>query len=161
MRSRCTPRCGSSPSRDMQSRFGVIRDRKKEILRLHAEYSHREETPSIDGHRPPALTLRSDTEVIEQARSEKNGKFDRLFRGDTSDYGHDHSAADDGFVHKLYSYTQDEEQIRRIHATSGLHRSTKSGRRPDYLRRSIDRARQNVTWFYQWPNEPTSQVSSD
>jgi hypothetical protein len=128
----------------------LIRHREKEILRLHAEYSQREETPSAGSHRPPALTSRSDAKVIEQARSEKNGKFDRLFRGDTSDFSHDHSAADDGFVHKLYSYTQDEEQIRGIHATSGLHRPEKSGRRPDYLRRSIERARRNVTWFYDW-----------
>jgi hypothetical protein len=94
----------------------------------------------------------SDEEVIEKARAENGGKFDRLWCGDMSDYGDDHSAADDGFVHKLYSYTQDEEQILRIHAMSGLHRSQKSGRRSDYLQRSINRARENVTWFYQWPH---------
>jgi hypothetical protein len=95
--------------------------------------------------------LQDDTEIVEKARSEKNGKFDRLLQGDIAEYGHDHSAADDAFVHKLWPYTQDEEQIRRIHAMSGLHRPEKSGRRPDYLRRSIERARKNVTWFYGWP----------
>lgn len=139
----------------------MIRDREQEVLRLHAEYSRLEEGLSTNGHWPPASTSLRDAVVIEKARSEKNGKFDRLFRGDASDYAYDHSAADDSFVHKLYSYTQDEEQIRRIHAMSGLHRPEKSGRRPDYLRRSIDRARQNVTWFYQWRNEPTPQMSAD
>jgi hypothetical protein len=103
--------------------------------------------------------LQDDEEIVGKARSEKNGKFDRLWRGEIAEYGHDHSAADDAFVHKLWSYTQDEEQIRRIHATSGLHRPEKSGRRPDYLRRSIDRARNNVTWYYEWPGEQGSLIS--
>jgi hypothetical protein len=129
----------------------VIRERKEELLRLHAQYAPKEE-PRPNGRRAHSSSPRSDEEVIEKARSEKNGKFDRLWRGDTSDYGHDHSDADDGFVHKLWPYTQDEEQVRRIHAASGLHRAEKSGRRPDYLRRSIERARKNVDWFYEWPD---------
>ena len=112
---------------------------------------------SANGHKvantqPHSYLPHSDEEVIEKARAENGGKFDRLWRGDTSDYGDDHSAADDGFVHKLYSYTQDEEQIKRIHAMSALHRPDKSGKREDYLQRSIERARENVTWFYPWPD---------
>jgi hypothetical protein len=103
----------------------------------------------------------SDEEIISRARAEKNGKFDRLWRGDTSDYGHDHSDADDAFIHKLWSYTQDDEQIRRIHAASGLHRPEKSGRRWDYLQRSLQRARKNVTWFYEWPGEAQLIVNGD
>jgi hypothetical protein len=95
---------------------------------------------------------RSDEEVIEKACSERSGKFELLWHGDLSDYDNDHSVADDAFVHKLWPYTQDEEQVRRIHAASGLHRPQKSGKRPDYLRRSIERARQNVSWFYVWPD---------
>jgi hypothetical protein len=118
---------------------------------------------SANGHSGPVSALEwvnnslSDEEVIEKALSESNGKFDRLWRGDMSDYPlkpdgeADHSSADDGFIHKLYSYTQDEEQIKRIHAMSGLHRPQKSGKRTDYLQRSIDRARKNVTWFYERP----------
>jgi len=90
-----------------------------------------------------------DEKVIEKAKAEKGGKFDRLWNGDLSDYGDDHSDADDGFVHKLYPYTQDEEQIKRIHAMSGLSRD-KSTKRGDYLQRSINRARKNVDWFYDW-----------
>src|ERR671910_2303983 len=36
---------------------------------------------------------------------------------------------------------------------SGLHRPEKSGRRFDYLERSVRRAEKNVTWFYEWPQE--------
>jgi hypothetical protein len=103
-------------------------------------------------HSPRFSSPRRDEEVIGKACAENGGKFNRLWHGDMSDYDNDHSAADDAFVHKLWSYTQDEEQIKRIHALSGLHRSEKSGRRPDYLERSINRARENVTWFYPWPD---------
>jgi hypothetical protein len=102
---------------------------------------------------------RSDDEVIARARDEKNGKFDRLWRGDLSDYDNDDSRADDGFVHKLWSYTQDADQVKRIHAMSSLHRPEKSGKRTDYLQRSIKRARNNVTWFYEWP-KPQGGVRS-
>lgn len=135
----------------------MIRDRSEEIRQLHAEHVPRDEPPQPNGHRGGAVASRSDDEIIERLRAERNGKFDRLWRGDTSDYGHDHSDADDGFVHKAWSYTQDEEQVRRIHAASRLHRPEKSGKRPDYLRRSIERARKNVVWFYEWPD--TAQIT--
>jgi len=134
----------------------VIQDRTEELARLHFEHTPREE-PSSNGHRPSgAGQLRypkSDGEVIEKVRAERNGKFERLMRGDLSDYEGDHSSADDGFVHKLWSYTQDAEQVKRIHAMSGLHRPEKSGRRADYLSRSIGRAAKNVAWFYEWQEE--------
>ena len=131
----------------------MISNRKDEIVRLHAKYTADRSVPDTNGHQPSASPFRSDAEIVERARSEKNGKFERLWQGDTAEYGHDHSAADDAFVHKLWPYTQDEKQIRRIHTMSGLHRPEKSGRRSDYLRRSIDRARKNVTFFYEWPGE--------
>jgi len=133
----------------------VIRDRTEELVRLHFEHTPREE-PSSNGHKPSgagAAPRKSDGEVIEKACAERNGKFERLWSGDLSDYEGDHSSADDGFVHKLWSYTQDAEQVKRIHAASGLHRPEKSGLRADYLRRSIDRAAKNVTWFYEWSEE--------
>jgi len=120
------------------------------LLKLHAAHAPKEEPARSNGHHPPRSAERTDEEIIGKARAEKNGKFDRLMRGDLSDYGGDHSDADDGFIHKVWSYTQDEDQVRRIHAASGLHRAEKSGKRPDYLRRSIERASKNVTWFYGW-----------
>src|SRR5215216_961583 len=127
------------------------------LTRKYLEESRTEET------RRPAYTAtsKSDEEIVAKACAENGGKLDRLWNGDLSDYGHDASSADDGFVHKLWPYTQDEEQIRRIHAMSGLHRPEKSGHRPDYLRRSIDRAPTNVTWFYEWPGEQSLLSSSN
>jgi hypothetical protein len=133
----------------------MIRDHRETgsvegLYREHFEKPVRR--PESNGHSPLAVQVseRSDAEVIEKARAERNGKFERLWNGDTSDYDYDHSDADDGFVHKLWSYTQDEGQVRRIHAMSGLHRPDKSGRRHEYLNYSIARARKNVGWFYEW-----------
>ena len=132
----------------------MIPDRTAELARLYLEHAPPASPgPSSNGRKPPGAAPRSDEEVIAKVRAERGGKFERLMRGDLSDYEGDHSSADDGFVHKVWSYTQDEEQVRRIHAASGLHRPEKSGRRLDYLRRSIDRAAKNVTWFYEWPGE--------
>ena len=130
----------------------MIRDHREtgSVESLYCE--HFERPAERNGHSPPAgqVSVRSDAEVIEKARAERNGKFDRLWNGDTSDYGHDHSSADDGFVHKLWPYSQDEDQVKRIHAASSLHRPGKSGKRADYLQRSIARARENTSWFYEW-----------
>src|SRR5688500_17374674 len=123
----------------------MIRDHRETgsvegLYREHFEKPVRR--PESNGHNPLAVQVseRSDAEVIEKARAERNGKFERLWNGDTSDYDYYHSDADDGFVHKLWSYTQDEGQVRRIHAMSGLHRPDKSGRRHEYLNYSIARA---------------------
>jgi AAA domain len=132
----------------------MIRERAKELARLYSEHAPREEHGGdANGHRAPAASSKSDEEIIEKICSERGGKFEMLMGGDLSDYDGDHSRADDAFVHKLWSYTQDPEQVKRIHAMSGLHRPEKSGRRFDYLERSITRAQRNVTWFYEWPEK--------
>jgi hypothetical protein len=143
----------------------VIRDHREtgSVEGLYREYFERStQRAESNGHSPPAgqASERTDAEVIEKARAERGGKFDRLWNGDTSDYGYDHSDADDGFVHKLWPYTQDEEQIRRIHAASGLHRADKSGRRYEYLQYSIERARENTSWFYEWES-PTLSLNGN
>ncbi len=138
----------------------MIKDRGEELARLHFEHSPRVEEPSTNGHAPvPGAVSRSDEEVIEKIRQERNGKFERLWNGDLSDYGGDHSAADDAFVHKVWSYTQDAEQVKRVHVASGLHRPGKSGRRLDYLERSIKRAEKNVTWFYEWSDKASINIT--
>jgi primase-polymerase (primpol)-like protein len=70
-------------------------------------------------------------------------------RGDLSDYDDDHSRADHGFVHLLWFWTQDPEQIKRIHGDSGLSRE-KSTRRHDYLDRFIQDASESCMETYDW-----------
>jgi primase-polymerase (primpol)-like protein len=89
----------------------------------------------------PFETPRSDDEVIALARAARNGaKFARLFDlGDTGAYDHDHSRADQALVSLLSYWTQDAEQLDRLMRRSGLCRD-KWTRRPDYRRRTTDRA---------------------
>jgi hypothetical protein len=126
------------------------KDQQAQIDALTRQYLT-DPKPEPNGRAPSLVSAvsKDDAEIIEKVRSERGGKFDRLFQGDISEYGNDDSSADHAFVYKLYSYTQDDEQIKRIHAASGLHRS-KSESRADYLQRSIDDARKQVTWFYDW-----------
>ena len=80
----------------------MIPDRTKELARLYAEHAPRKEHDGDTyGHKPHAFSSKSDEEVVEKIRSERGGKFERLMRGDLSDYDGDHSSADDAFVHKL------------------------------------------------------------
>ena len=110
-----------------------IPERQAELDALTREYlTDPEPEPNGNGHHRHVPLTKTDEEVIEKARSERNGKLERLLRGDLSDYDGAHSRADDGFIFKLWSYTQDEEQARRIHGMSALHRE-KSARRADYL----------------------------
>jgi hypothetical protein len=137
-----------------------IPERQDAIDALTRKYLTKPNTSEAEnGSRSYTAPSKGDEEIIEKARAERNGKFERLWRGDTSDYDHDASRADDGFVHKVWSYTQDEGQVERIHALSGLSRS-KSTRRADYLRRSMARASEGVTWFYEWPEERTNNRST-
>src|SRR3954447_9368215 len=102
---------------------------RQEVINAFVKEFWTDEKQSSNGHHPPpqsAGLTKNDEEVIAKARAERNGKFARLWHGNLTDYGGDHSRGDDSFVHKLYSYTQDEEQIKRIHATSALHRPEKS-----------------------------------
>jgi primase-polymerase (primpol)-like protein len=63
----------------------------------------RETAPTTTGDNGNArLVDMPDNLIIDRARRASNGaKFERLMRGDLSDYGGDHSAADEGFVWHL------------------------------------------------------------
>jgi putative DNA primase/helicase len=74
---------------------------------------------------PPAPTLPmdlDDAEILERARNAKNGaKFIALWNGDISGYT-SHSEADAALAAMLAFYTRNPDAIRRLFASSGLHR---------------------------------------
>jgi primase-polymerase (primpol)-like protein len=82
-----------------------------------------------------------DEDVVARARAAGNGaKFARLFdQGDTSEYDHDHSRADQALVSLLRFWTESPEQLDRIFRSSALCRS-KWEDRPDYRQRTIAKA---------------------
>ena len=98
----------------------TIEDRQAELTALHrAIFAKPKEAPKT-ASTPPALDL-SDQELIDKAfRFNDGGKFERLWRGDTTGYG-SHSEADYALVHKLAFLTDKEpDRIDRLFRQSGL-----------------------------------------
>src|SRR5215212_1586824 len=89
----------------------------------------------------------TDEEVIELARSAKNGpKFEALWEGDTSGYA-SHSEADQALVSLLAFYTQDEVQLDSLYQRSKLCRE-KWLKRSGYRRSTIEKALSNLSETY-------------
>ncbi|MDP9470568.1 MAG: hypothetical protein M3Q71_07860 [Chloroflexota bacterium] len=125
--------------------YDVIRDAGDELPAWHAEtIGLLDPEPS-----PTPITVQldlTDNEVLERAFKARNGdKTRRLYEGDLSDYGGDASAADLALCSHLCFWTQDDEQVARIVAASGLNRPKWD--REDYRRRTIAKARSSGTTY--------------
>ncbi len=124
----------------------MIEDRSEKLRTLYAR-AFAADPPNgranSNGHR----TELGDEEVIDLARGARNGaKFEALWAGDTNGYASP-SEADQALIGLLAFYTQDEEQLDRLFGRSGLCRD-KWLERPDYRRRTIQRALSNLTETY-------------
>jgi hypothetical protein len=121
----------------------VIRDHREtgSLERFYHEHSPRVRTAG-NGHHTHAPTQLGDEEIIELCRNARNApKFEALFdRGDVSAYADDDSAADQALVSLIAFYTDDPDQFDRIFRRSALCREKWTGR-PDYRRRTIEKAR--------------------
>lgn len=97
-----------------------------------------------------------DRELIEKARASSNGaKFERLWAGDLSDYGGDHSQADLGLCNILAFWTgRDVDRMDRLFRQSGLYRVKWD--RDDYRTKTLQDAADNTRQTY----DPTSYDSS-
>lgn len=127
----------------------TIQDRGKELKAFHAQVIAKHKAQPKPAGPTPILSL-ADSEIIEKARAAQNGsKFDRLMRGDTSEYGGDASSADIALCSILSFWTQNPDQIDRIFRTSGLYRD--KWERQDYRDRTIGKALVGRTEIYQGP----------
>lgn len=92
----------------------------------------------------------SDDEVIELLRKARNAaKFSDLHdAGNTSLYGGDESRADLALMSRLAFYTQDRTQLERLFDGSALGQRSKWKNRPDYRRRTIDKALRELRETY-------------
>jgi hypothetical protein len=127
-----------------------IPERGEALLSFYREHLEDKKKSEGNSHYSARTAPVDDQEIIDRACRARNGdKFERLMRGDLSDYDGDHSAADEGFVWQLWFWTQNPEQIKRIHGQSGLSRH-KSTRRRDYLDRSIKNASESGMETYEW-----------
>jgi len=129
-----------------------IPERQVELDALAREYLADPE-PGSNGssHRatgqPPDF---SDDEVIELCRKAKNAaKFSDLYdAGNTSLYQGDESRADLALISIFAFYTQDPTQLERLFNASVLGQRPKWKNRPDYRRRTIDKARRELRETY-------------
>jgi primase-polymerase (primpol)-like protein len=101
----------------------TIENRQAEILDLF--FSLDQQSIQRTGFlRPSVAVTETDEELIRRAQRAKNGaKFQKLWAGDTSDYGGDHSRADAALCSLLAYYTNsDRARIDRLFRLSGLYR---------------------------------------
>jgi hypothetical protein len=111
--------------------------------------------PGKNGHARASSAgyMPTDEEVIEKCRSAKNAaKFSDLFdHGDVQVYhGGDDSRADLSLLGILGFWTQDKAQLERLFSASALGQRAKWQNRPDYRRRTIDRALSDLKETYTW-----------
>jgi hypothetical protein len=124
----------------------VIRDRSQELVTFHARhFAEGIGTRSTDANEHHSEL--ADEEVVRLARDARNSsKFEALWQGDISGYA-SHSEADQALVSLLAFYTQDEAQLDSLYQRSNLCRE-KWINRPDYRRRTIQRALSNLAETY-------------
>lgn len=96
----------------------------------------------------PASPSIDDATLLRLAHDAKNGeKFARLWRGDTSEYGNDDSAADLALCSQLAFWTgPDPTRIDRLFRRSGLLRE-KWERRADYRTSTIEKALERQEFY--------------
>ncbi len=99
----------------------TIEDRQVELEALHDE--NFPPAPATNGSRGPQPVNATDEELIKKARMARNGaKFDRLWRGDWSEYG-SQSEADVALCEVLAFWTgADPDRIDHLFRASGLYR---------------------------------------
>jgi hypothetical protein len=124
----------------------VIADCSEELAALCVRHFAEEAVgpqPSSNGHRADL----GDEEILSLARGARNAaKFEALWDGDITGYA-SHSEADQALISLLAFYTQDEGQLDSLYRRSGLCRE-KWLKRPDYRRRTIERALSNLSETY-------------
>jgi hypothetical protein len=97
---------------------------------LQAKYGKAKDKPQKDARPDPESMGLEDQVLIDRARQAANGaKFDALMRGDLSEHGDDHSAADMALCSVLAFWTRDPAQIDRLFRSSRLMREKWDSRR--------------------------------
>lgn len=87
------------------------------------------ESPSNDASNDASFTSTegkreiTDKEILSILYNSKSGhKAKKLYAGDMSEYNHDHSSAELALMNYFVFYTQDEQQLNRLYASSSLSR---------------------------------------
>jgi len=123
----------------------TVEPRQVELSELHARLFPLLPRSKANAAVCPAASLSiSDADLIDRARSAKNGaKFSRLWAGDTSDFDDDESRADLALCCELAFWTgRDQARVDSLFRLSGLMRE--KWNREDYREQTITRAIANT-----------------
>jgi putative DNA primase/helicase len=140
----------------------TINPRDIELKAFHSQVIAKTKAPPKSPGPSPTLNM-ADSEIIGKAKAAQNGdKFDRLWRGDISEYDGDDSAADMALCSILAFWIQNPGQIDRIFRTSGLFRDKWDSRRgaSTYGAKTIDKALDTVTETYQGPRSASKHEAN-
>jgi len=134
-----------------------VETRPSVVKELHSEYvADDDENDDAPGREPNTDVSLDDSELIEKAKSAKNGdEFERLWRGDTSGHQNDHSRADLALCSKLAFWTGgDKQRVDSLFRQSGLMRGKWDEDRGDqtYGEMTVEKAVSGQSDYY----EPSS-----
>ncbi|WP_094607160.1 hypothetical protein SPSIL_058360 [Sporomusa silvacetica DSM 10669] len=138
----------------IEGTLATVEERSEAIKRIHTKYIEKDNGPSINRMPRPEITL-SDRDLIEKAISAKGGeRFSQLWKGDTSDYGGDHSRADQALCCMLAFWTGgDYGRIDSLFRQSGLYREKWDkrhyGNGDTYGQRTIQQALSRTREYYE------------
>jgi len=108
----------------------------------------------------PTLSV-TDEFIINKISSSKIGdEFNRLMRGDTSEYNGDRSAADMALANHIAFHTSDRKQIERLMTTPERLALNDKARRDTYLQGTIDKALENPDRVMYNPNYNKSEIQT-
>ncbi len=116
-----------------------------------------------NGHKAPAIAMDlADEEIVGLCRKARNAaKFSDLNdAGNTALYGGDESRADLALMGMFAFYTQDPAQLARLFDASALGQRSKWKNRPDYRRRTIDRALSRLGETYTSPRSRSRSLGT-
>ncbi len=122
----------------------AIEDRQTQLQSLCQRLWPKKRVPHLNGTAASAGFSGDDEALIKRASAAKNGElFSRLWAGDTSQHGDDHSGADQALCNLLAFWTgKDAARMDRLFRRSGLFREKWDERRGDrtYGQMTIDSA---------------------
>src|SRR5215217_3682875 len=138
-----------------------IPKRQDELDALTRKYLRERKAEHAQGQRHDRHTgVLSDEEIVAKLRGAKNAaKFSDLNdAGDTSAYDDDESKADQALMSMYAFYTQGQAQLERLFGDSAFGQRPKWRNRPDYRRRTIDKALSLVTETYTPPRSRSQSL---
>jgi P4 family phage/plasmid primase-like protien len=126
----------------------TVEDRQSELDEVCDIHFEKKPEPAKETIRTKPLLTLDEGKIIDLAMKAKNGnEFRRLYSGDISGNGNDHSSADLALCNILAFYTKDFHTVDSIFRGSGLHRK-KWDDRPDYKTWTINNAIQGARGAY-------------